>query len=372
MWMQSLAGVVLAVVLGWVGCASPGAGDGSDPKDPADANTLARGAALYGELCAVCHGHQGQGASGPVLAGFSRGEAELTSIIDQRMPVGRPEQCRGACARDIAREYRSTISALFGWDDSRCPMPEFRFKPTTGMPKTVHLAGSMNGWPGTIAAGGWPLAFDSAAGAFRLRRALPVGSYQYKFVIDEKDWIPDPENPNRVPDGFGGQNSLISVSCKPMAPPSPTVDVAASLPPDARPDGFPFDDHTEARVVSPVHAEEYRRAAMTFATAVAADVAPLVPCDGSGGNRAACTEQFVRSFGLRAFRRPLLPSERTRYQALAASAARARASASSRAGAPGALRKTSIARSIHACARTGSSASISVPASTNAELPTST
>ncbi|MBL9008511.1 MAG: DUF1592 domain-containing protein [Myxococcales bacterium] len=351
MWMQSLAGVVLAVVLGWVGCASPGAGDGRDPKDPADANTLARGAALYGELCAVCHGHQGQGGSGPVLAGFSRGEAELTSIIDQRMPVGRPEQCRGACARDIARfilagfpkaqpvcdgngagprrlrllsrrEYRSTISALFGWDDSRCPMPEFRFKPTTGMPKTVHLAGSMNGWPGTIAAGGWPLAFDSAAGAFRLRRALPVGSYQYKFVIDEKDWIPDPENPNRVPDGFGGQNSLISVSCKPVAPPPPTVDVAASLPPDARPDGFPFDDHTEARVVSPVHAEEYRRAAMTIATAVAADVAPLVPCDGSGGNRAACTEQFVRSFGLRAFRRPLLPSERTRYQALAASAAR--------------------------------------------------
>ena len=116
-----------------------------------------------------------------MLRGFSRGEAELTAIIDARMPVGRPEQCKGACASDIARyilsgfakaqpvcdgsaagarrlrllskrEYRSTIHTLFGWDSTRCPLPEFRYKPTTGMPKTVHLAGSMNGWPGTIAA----------------------------------------------------------------------------------------------------------------------------------------------------------------------------------------------------------------------------
>lgn len=325
--------------------------DGPDPGSAADANTLARGAALYGEHCAVCHGDQGQGGSAPVLRGFSRGEAELTSIIDARMPVGSPDRCKGDCARDVARyilsnfakaqpvcdeggagprrlrllsrrEYRSTVNTLFGWDDTRCPTPEFRYKPTAGMPKTVHLAGSMNGWPGTIAAGGWPLQYDPASGAFRLRRGLDVGTYQYKLVLDEKDWVTDPENPSRVPDGFGGQNSVIAIACKPTAPPPPALDVAASLPPDARPDGFPFDDHSDARLVTPVHAEEYRRAATTLAATVSADLKPLLPCDGAGGNRAACSERFVRSFGLRALRRPLSPSEVARYLALASTAAR--------------------------------------------------
>ena len=338
-----------AAMLGWIGCASPDGSDAQDPAHAAEANTLSRGAALYGELCAVCHGDQGQGAAGPVLRGVFQDEAALTSIIEQRMPVGRPEQCQGGCARDIARyilagfptaqpicdpnasgsrrlrllsrrEYRSTLRTLFGWDDSRCPAPEFRYKPGATLPKTVHVAGSMNGWPGTLAAGGWPLAYDATAGLFRLRRALDVGTYQYKLVLDEKDWITDPENPSRAPDGFGGQNSVLSVACKPSAPPQPTVDVAANLPPDARPDGFPFDDSTEARVVSTVHAEEYRRAALTVATTVAADLKPLLPCDGSGSQRASCTEQFVRSFGLRAFRRPLLPAEVSRYQALAGGA----------------------------------------------------
>ena len=178
----ALSGLLFSgLVSALVGCASPGGhgdGQGADPPDP---NTLAKGAALYNELCSVCHGDQGQGASGPVLRGFSRGEAELTAIIDARMPQGRPDLCKGSCARDVARyilsgfvmaqpvcddkstgprrlrllsrrEYRNTIHTLFGWDDARCPAPEFRYKPTGSMPKTVHLAGSMNGWPGTVAA----------------------------------------------------------------------------------------------------------------------------------------------------------------------------------------------------------------------------
>lgn len=40
---------------------------------------------------------------------------------------------------------------------------------------------------------------------------LPPGKYQYKFLIDEKDWMEDITNPYREPDGFNGFNSLFTV-----------------------------------------------------------------------------------------------------------------------------------------------------------------
>jgi len=40
---------------------------------------------------------------------------------------------------------------------------------------------------------------------------LDPGRYQYKFVIDEKTWKEDPNNPQRVDDGYGGNNSLLIV-----------------------------------------------------------------------------------------------------------------------------------------------------------------
>ena len=40
---------------------------------------------------------------------------------------------------------------------------------------------------------------------------LPPGRYQYKFVIDRVNWKFDPNNPQRVDDGFGGFNSLLIV-----------------------------------------------------------------------------------------------------------------------------------------------------------------
>jgi hypothetical protein len=33
---------------------------------------------------------------------------------------------------------------------------------------------------------------------------------QYKFFINNMTWMADPANPNTVPDGFGGVNSLIN------------------------------------------------------------------------------------------------------------------------------------------------------------------
>jgi 1,4-alpha-glucan branching enzyme len=41
---------------------------------------------------------------------------------------------------------------------------------------------------------------------------LIPGTYQYKFVVDEKEWREDPLCPDRVPNEFGGVNSICEVS----------------------------------------------------------------------------------------------------------------------------------------------------------------
>ncbi len=64
--------------------------------------------------------------------------------------------------------------------------------------------------------------------------------------------------------------------------------------------------------ISDLVAEEYLNAAESLADqAVASKLTTLVPCDPATSDPAACGAKFVDTFGLRAFRRPLLPAERT-------------------------------------------------------------
>jgi hypothetical protein len=54
---------------------------------------------------------------------------------------------------------------------------------------------------------------------------LPVRDNQvivYKFVVDG-NWINDPENPRKSPDGFGGYNSVARADCD-MCPARPAID----------------------------------------------------------------------------------------------------------------------------------------------------
>ena len=52
---------------------------------------------------------------------------------------------------------------------------------------------------------------EDGDGIWERREELPPGRYQYKYVIDENNWKEDPNNPQRVDDGFGGSNSLLIV-----------------------------------------------------------------------------------------------------------------------------------------------------------------
>ena len=52
---------------------------------------------------------------------------------------------------------------------------------------------------------------EDGDGIWERAEKLPPGRYQYKFVIDRVNWKYDPNNPDRVDDGFGGFNSLLDV-----------------------------------------------------------------------------------------------------------------------------------------------------------------
>ena len=69
--------------------------------------------------------------------------------------------------------------------------------------KSVEVAGEFNNWtPAKMKKG--------EQGVWSVKLKLAAGTYQYKFVFDGS-WEIDQANPNRVPDGQGGENSVKNV-----------------------------------------------------------------------------------------------------------------------------------------------------------------
>jgi 1,4-alpha-glucan branching enzyme len=69
----------------------------------------------------------------------------------------------------------------------------------------VYLAGEFNSWSETD----MPMT-KQANGEWTASIALKPGSYQYKFIIDDQ-WTSDPDNSERVDDGYNGFNSVIQI-----------------------------------------------------------------------------------------------------------------------------------------------------------------
>ncbi len=327
------------------------AGSGCSREDSSDGHDrMKSGEALYAEMCKGCHGARGEGGKGPSLRDIDRKyeEAALVRVIDDRMPLGEPDRCNGDCPVDIGayvyrafrgpivcdqpvplargirlltrREYKATIEDLFGplgtvdqgpGTTTSCSPQTFSFDPKGRTLSTVHVAGTFNNWAGTIAAGGW--AMTNSGGVWKLTQQVPNGSHQYKLVLNESEWITDPSNPKSAPDGLGGQNSVLDVTCTPgsggTTGGTAGFDPTLSFPPDTRPEGFLFDDHGPGRVVTSVVMDEHVRAANAIAAAV--DLGKLVTCDKT--KRDTCAPAFVRDLGKRIFRRPLAEPEVARY-----------------------------------------------------------
>jgi len=208
------------------------------------------------------------------------------------------------------REYAATVMDLFGFSQGDGPW-EVTLEGYSEA-ASVHLAGSFNDWAPTVADGGWALARDGDtwSGAFE----LTAGSYEYKFVIDESDWIADPANPDGIDDGYGGWNSRIQWS-------DAALDPAADLPVESRPEGFLFDNNASSGLVTTTHAERYLDAAGALAAAALDAPGGWLPCESlAPADPSTCASDFARDFGLRAWRRPLTDDEVDRFAARVLSA----------------------------------------------------
>ena len=154
------------------------------------------------------------------------------------------------------------------------------------------------------------------AGGERIRRGSP----------DEqalRDWV---EHLARLPE------SVATTAEQALGPAKPTLrrlthsqynqTVRDLLGDETRPaDRFPKEDYVhgfinqaDGQSVSPLLAEAYAKAAERLARAAfrGGDLRKLIPCAPS----AACRLQFIRDFGVRAFRRPLEAAEMARYDKL--------------------------------------------------------
>ncbi len=70
---------------------------------------------------------------------------------------------------------------------------------------SVSIAGDFNNWD----MGATPMMQDGDTWSVALD--LAPGEYMYKFVINGSDWKVDPNNPSTADDGYGGQNSVLTV-----------------------------------------------------------------------------------------------------------------------------------------------------------------
>ena len=90
------------------------------------------------------------------------------------------------------------------------PLSNGRWRTTftiEGVPaERMRLAGSFNGWNPDAG----KMRRD-ALGRWTIVVPLDDGTHYYKFVRDDGDWMPDPLNEERVPDGHGGENTVFAI-----------------------------------------------------------------------------------------------------------------------------------------------------------------
>ena len=70
----------------------------------------------------------------------------------------------------------------------------------------VYIAGGFNNWAPDADA-----MTDAGDGVWQITLRLQPGRYEYKFVVEGSEWHADPNNPEFIPDPYGGKNSIVKV-----------------------------------------------------------------------------------------------------------------------------------------------------------------
>ena len=134
-----------------------------------------------------------------------KGTHHYKLIIDGNRWIADPEN-----PDKVSDFYFGSNSVLTVCDTQ--PEPPFgvvNFSYVNDAATSVSLAGSFLGNP-DWAAGARPM--RKVNGVWRITVQAPEGVHQYKFIVDQNNWIQDPQNPDGADDGFGGQNSVLLVS----------------------------------------------------------------------------------------------------------------------------------------------------------------
>ena len=73
--------------------------------------------------------------------------------------------------------------------------------------KSVAIAGSFNRWNPESGR----LSGPDKKGLWNITLPLSEGRYEYRFVVNDSEWVLDPSAPS-VDDGLGGKNSILVIS----------------------------------------------------------------------------------------------------------------------------------------------------------------
>lgn len=89
------------------------------------------------------------------------------------------------------------------------PCNQHTFEYENASAQSVWLTGTFTQWAPTVAQGALQME-EVSPGFFTLTFDVePPGRHEYKFIVDGDTWVDDPNNPDRVPDGVNGFNSVV-------------------------------------------------------------------------------------------------------------------------------------------------------------------
>ena len=71
-------------------------------------------------------------------------------------------------------------------------------------PRTVAVAGDFSDW-------NYLNMERVKENCWKITIRLRPGKYEYGFLVDGKEWVPDPNAPRQISDGFGNFNSVLVV-----------------------------------------------------------------------------------------------------------------------------------------------------------------
>ena len=131
----------------------------------------------------------------------------------------------GVKTLQVQPSYGRAVVEYRPGDDELLQLPgtwqSFKYAPTEDVePRTVHLAGSFNGW----STHDLPM-FNRGDGVYLALLKLPEGVHWYKFVVNGDTWVNDPASDTEFeqPDGNYGVNSavLVGVDARGLPKPAP-------------------------------------------------------------------------------------------------------------------------------------------------------